>query len=69
MSKTAVYPISTKSESPSFRSSLTTSESGNTSPKPSRRGYAYFAPVEHAMQLDLIGKEEFCTNWCEIKPV
>nr|XP_028959011.1 pentatricopeptide repeat-containing protein At4g21705, mitochondrial-like isoform X2 [Malus domestica] len=57
--------MATKSESPSFSASFTTSESGNASPKPSRlqisewmnqKGVCIFSPVEHAVQLDLIGK-------------
>ncbi|KAB2612245.1 pentatricopeptide repeat-containing protein [Pyrus ussuriensis x Pyrus communis] len=70
--------MATKSESQSFCASFTTSESGNASPKPSRlqisewmnqKGICIFSLVEHAVQLDLIGKDEFCTNCCEIKPV
>ncbi|XP_068307610.1 uncharacterized protein [Pyrus communis] len=34
-----------------------------------QKGICIISPVEHAVQLDLIGKEEFCTNCCEIKPV
>ncbi|KAM1321283.1 hypothetical protein ACFX2F_014378 [Malus domestica] len=33
-----------------------------------QKGICIFSPVEHVVQLDLIGKVEFCTNCCEIKP-
>ncbi|XP_048438286.1 pentatricopeptide repeat-containing protein At4g21705, mitochondrial isoform X2 [Pyrus x bretschneideri] len=64
-SSTTGSTMATRSESPSFSASFTTSESGNASPKPSRlqisewmnqKGICIFSPVEHAVQLDLIGK-------------
>ncbi|RXH98423.1 hypothetical protein DVH24_010748 [Malus domestica] len=34
-----------------------------------QKGICIFSPVEHVVQLDLIGKAEFCTNCYQIKPV
>ncbi|KAM0999348.1 hypothetical protein ACFX2A_006227 [Malus domestica] len=34
-----------------------------------QKGICIFSPVEHVVQLDLIGKVEFCTNCCQIKSV
>ncbi|RXH76879.1 hypothetical protein DVH24_019767 [Malus domestica] len=34
-----------------------------------QKGICIFLLVEHVVQLDLIGKAEFCTNCYEIKPV
>ncbi|RXH75129.1 hypothetical protein DVH24_029850 [Malus domestica] len=73
-----VFASHSSSESPSFSASFTTSKSENSSPKPSmlqisewmnQKGICIFSPVDHAVQLDLIGKGKFCTNCCEIKPV